>query len=523
MNPPQIGSRIALYDERGTVRFVGQLEGQSDVFLGIEWDDVERGKHSGTFKGKQYFQTIQPGAGSFVRLTADGLCDGRDFLSCLREKYVDQAVGDMEDGVVAFGGNEAIKVETVGWSKIHQKQKNVHAIKEVGLAGCHIVCLSHQPFEDIHQQLCINVEDLDLSKNLFVSLQSVAEITGHLSELQSLRLNHNRFNLASIHSSETQQLLSMAFSNVSTLSLSHTKLSWDEFLSIESFFPSLKELNFGFNAVTALETNLEGKLTQLKLLNLEHNHLQSWQHIQTLANLPALEVLWLNDNQLSKIEHQEQSPFKALHTLYINANNINDWQSVHQLNLFPHLTNIRIKNNPILDLCPKGYTTMTLLGRLSKVVILNKSQFAQRDRFDAEYFYLESILHQLEKAEAMLAIDATPDSLTPTQQDILKDHPLYFYLRSKYQDVTITPSTPQNLKKELVELIVSHQKNTTTKAILASVTIRTLKSLVTKWFKVRGRFQLQVNAADGRVFLLDDDLRNVGYYGLGPGDVVEVL
>lgn len=53
--------------QRGTVRYVGPVAGQKGVWVGVEWDDVHRGKHSGETGGQKYFECEQPGAGSFVR------------------------------------------------------------------------------------------------------------------------------------------------------------------------------------------------------------------------------------------------------------------------------------------------------------------------------------------------------------------------------------------------------------------------------------------------------------------------
>ena len=40
-----------------TIRFYGQVPPNSGKFwLGVEWDDRQRGKHSGIHEGVQYFQ-----------------------------------------------------------------------------------------------------------------------------------------------------------------------------------------------------------------------------------------------------------------------------------------------------------------------------------------------------------------------------------------------------------------------------------------------------------------------------------
>lgn len=38
-----------------TVRYVGKVEGTTGEWLGVEWDDPTRGKHSGQHQGVKYF------------------------------------------------------------------------------------------------------------------------------------------------------------------------------------------------------------------------------------------------------------------------------------------------------------------------------------------------------------------------------------------------------------------------------------------------------------------------------------
>lgn len=52
---PAVGTRISLSGSRGTVRFTGYVDNKG-VWLGVEWDDPDRGKHNGVKDGKQYFE-----------------------------------------------------------------------------------------------------------------------------------------------------------------------------------------------------------------------------------------------------------------------------------------------------------------------------------------------------------------------------------------------------------------------------------------------------------------------------------
>lgn len=51
-----VGQRVS-FDSLGTIRYIGPVDGAGakKEWLGIEWDNSERGKHNGVLKGKRYF------------------------------------------------------------------------------------------------------------------------------------------------------------------------------------------------------------------------------------------------------------------------------------------------------------------------------------------------------------------------------------------------------------------------------------------------------------------------------------
>ena len=52
---PAAGTRFSFGSFRGTVRYAGEVPPTTGVWLGVEWDDASRGKHSGTHNGVCYF------------------------------------------------------------------------------------------------------------------------------------------------------------------------------------------------------------------------------------------------------------------------------------------------------------------------------------------------------------------------------------------------------------------------------------------------------------------------------------
>ncbi|WFD43008.1 hypothetical protein MPSI1_001659 [Malassezia psittaci] len=54
----QVGARLVYRGEYGTVRYLGEISGQSYEWIGVEWDRAGRGKHDGVGPdGTRYFQT----------------------------------------------------------------------------------------------------------------------------------------------------------------------------------------------------------------------------------------------------------------------------------------------------------------------------------------------------------------------------------------------------------------------------------------------------------------------------------
>jgi tubulin-specific chaperone E len=78
-----IGQRVAVGPDRGTVRFRGQIDGTE--WLGVEWDNPERGKHDGTHKGTRYFSCAHPTGGTFIKPAKVSF--GCSFAQALKSKY----------------------------------------------------------------------------------------------------------------------------------------------------------------------------------------------------------------------------------------------------------------------------------------------------------------------------------------------------------------------------------------------------------------------------------------------------
>ncbi|KAF6776674.1 hypothetical protein AHF37_03303 [Paragonimus kellicotti] len=81
-----VGDRVVHEEHFGTIYYVGELPNSADVWLGINWDNPNRGRHNGTYKGHQYFRAETETSGSFVR--PDKVSLGTSLEEALVYRYV---------------------------------------------------------------------------------------------------------------------------------------------------------------------------------------------------------------------------------------------------------------------------------------------------------------------------------------------------------------------------------------------------------------------------------------------------
>ena len=109
-----------------TVRYIGPVANTTGDWLGVEWDDAVRGRHSGMHQGTQYFTTHIPDAGSFIRPTR-APDPTHTFLGALRRKY---ATADVEaKPAISLSTNKVF--QEIGFEKIAAKQSQLGKLKVV--------------------------------------------------------------------------------------------------------------------------------------------------------------------------------------------------------------------------------------------------------------------------------------------------------------------------------------------------------------------------------------------------------
>ncbi|KAJ8336581.1 hypothetical protein SKAU_G00378010 [Synaphobranchus kaupii] len=332
--PDALGRRVVCDGERGTVRYVGPVPPTAGLWLGVEWDNPERGKHDGCHEGARYFTCRHPTSGSFVRTKKVSF--GVDLLTAMRERY------EME---LEQATSEELKissrtVEMVGFEALTQKQK-LENCKEVALERCEV----SGPGDEI-RRLSPNILSLNLSANLLSSWEDLACITQQLAKLRELNLGHNR-----LRPPVDPASLAPAFANLKFIALNSSALSWPELLECASMWPDVEELCLFDNCITELHRPIN-VLQSLTVLDLSWNPLADGSEILKLAELPRLENLNLSNTGLSSIHFGDvdagfkSAMFPALKTLVLKDNNIAEWSVVNELDKLASLQQLFISSNP---------------------------------------------------------------------------------------------------------------------------------------------------------------------------------
>ncbi|EDL32752.1 tubulin-specific chaperone e, isoform CRA_c [Mus musculus] len=209
-----IGRRVEVNGEYATVRFCGAVPPVAGLWLGVEWDNPERGKHDGSHEGTMYFKCRHPTGGSFVRPSKVNF--GDDFLTALKKRYVlEDGPDDDENSCSLKVGSK--QVQTIGFEHITKKQSQLRALQDISLWNC---AVSHAGEQGRIAEACPNIRVVNLSKNLLSTWDEVVLIAEQLKDLEALDLSENKLQFPS-----DSPTLTRTFSTLKTLSCTRNPLS----------------------------------------------------------------------------------------------------------------------------------------------------------------------------------------------------------------------------------------------------------------------------------------------------------
>ncbi|GIY53026.1 tubulin-specific chaperone E [Caerostris extrusa] len=402
----EIGSRVHCEGEHGTVLYIGQISGMEGTWLGVEWDNQLRGKHSGSYKGVTYFTTRIPNAGSFIKISKADL--GISCPNAIKIKYGKSDHSNKTPNFINLPQNSGTErqIEMVGMEKIMGKQSNFSQLTDVVLSG---MLVNGPGNEHELKDLAPNIRNLDLSENLLASWED----QNHLKIL------------------EGGESCQECYKSLKLLVLNSMAYSWKEVLSCAIMWPFIEELFVHDNEMLILEPPSSPIFSKLKLLSLENNPLKSWSEVNKLGSLANLEELYLDNTTLEFIEFPDSSPtektnlFKNLKFLCIKNNKLKKWESIAELNKLRNLKSLLINNNPVILSVNAETARQLIIAKIQGLESLNRTQIERSERRGAELDYLKR--YRSEWVESY-----GPSAQSKPSETFLICHPTYLALLKKY-------------------------------------------------------------------------------------------
>ncbi|KAL5760985.1 hypothetical protein ACOSQ2_019823 [Xanthoceras sorbifolium] len=522
----KLGQRVhSVNDTRrnGTVKYVGEVQGYSGAWVGVDWDDGN-GKHDGSVNGVRYFRARSEKSGSFVRVP--NLSPGVSLLEALQRRYKSQSTEEEEDEMYVFtSSNKRVSVELLGKDKLQDKLSKFEeltgaSLSYLGVSSPGVQCNTTLP----------NLKELDLTGNLLSDWKDVGAICEQLPALAILNLSNN---LMTKDVSGLPQL-----KNIRILVLNSTGISWMEVEILKHSLPAIEELHLMGNSISALKPMsspiVEG-FDSLRLLNLDENSIADWNEILILSQLRSLEQLYLNKNKLKRVhypdsetvhellgayESQEKSytPFQKLSCLLLGSNNIEDLASIDSLNVFPNLRDIRLSDNPIADPGRGGITRFVIIARLAKIEILNGSEISPRERKESEIRYVRLVMSTLHGNPGVIK------QLHPRFDELKKLHGI------EDERPSIGAGGPQKMASGLLSVTLKcvgasmGEKPPLTKKLPATTTVGKLKILCESFFKLKSNTPKLFLQEEGSPLpsLLDDEMASLIDVGVGNDSTILV-
>lgn len=534
MESISVGTRVSVEGYYGTVKFSGTVKGTQGNWIGVEWDDPSRGKHSGCHNGTQYFKTRHLTGGSFVRPSKADL--GMSCPEGIKEKYFscDEKMKTVQENVDVWllgniGNTQSnIKIiEFVGPEKVSSLQRCQELLRIVNLHSMPVSCAG----KDI-SNLAPNITDLDLSHTLISHWDTVAQIAIQLPKLRELKLGMNHLQVPTLVTKHRE-----AFQSVTRMSLEQCGLTWDHLLSLANMWPHVEFLEVSANNITTLSVPPKNIFYNLRALSLQENPINSWLEVCKLGNLPQLHELYLNGARLSHIDFPDSShPYEAtnlfplLERVEVANNDLQHWKSIGEMNKLKKLVTLRVTCNPVMGAKPDFDTVFNeIISRVGNVTTLNRMEVNEAIRQNAELYYLKKYFPQWLASGG----DTCSEKSNPNLE-FLTLHPRFKEILDKYGEpaIGVVDDQPKNLKRTLLKLLFisadSPDSPSIEKKVPLTMTVANLKKMANVLFKTNKKAYLSYYPTDERFgdgrpeYSLDNDFRDLAFYELQNGDKVFV-
>ncbi|KAI8467428.1 MAG: hypothetical protein J3K34DRAFT_523747 [Monoraphidium minutum] len=246
-----VGARVVIGKDRdkATVRYVGPVEGQKGLWVGVEWDDASRGKHDGSTGGKRYFTVASgPAAGSFVR--AEKVHAGAPLLAALLARYNNEAAEGAAAGAdravyLSTKASRRVLVELVGEEQVTERQRQTQLLTRARVVDA---CVSSVDAPEALLAALPALEELDLTGNLLWRWAEPAALLSALPRLHTLNLSANCLALPAARGPPPPRL-----GGLRALVLNGCGVGWADVAALAASLPCLAELHVAGNAIASLD------------------------------------------------------------------------------------------------------------------------------------------------------------------------------------------------------------------------------------------------------------------------------
>ncbi|KAF6016941.1 hypothetical protein EB796_024750 [Bugula neritina] len=512
-----VGDRVGVNDYIGTVRYKGPVENAKGEYYGVEWDQINRGKHNGTHLGKSYF-TTRNNETSATFIKAKIIHPASTCLEAIKDKYgqVDDELAGVEYSEAFIGNQQSgkdVSIELVGMKKVNDLQSQFSTLRVVAVQNSLVY---GEEDSQALGQFIPSVEELDLSGNLMSSWSTVANIIKHLNKLTMLYLSDNRL----VYVEDDEELIKPAFQNIRSLILNAMSMTWDEVLLCSPLWMDIRELHLCRNSITEIPSAPNWQ--NLVLLNLSSNNLKTWTNVKPFAKLPMLQELLLVECQLTDII-VDGGDFPSLQSLYLNDNKISEWVHIGQLHKLSTLTDIVFMRNPVLERAPDDTNRQLVIAKIPSIIKHNGTRIEALERKGAEIDYTKMFGEMWIEQGSCLEI-------TEAIQQFCLEHPTYLSLIKKWgapEKTEVVKSKPKSaIKDSLIEVtfvdLVTESGKRVTKCIPDTMNVVKCRNLAIRLLGIKGvRCVVSYRAhQNGEEYEFEYDLRTVTYYGVQNGDEI---
>lgn len=365
-----VGTRLCYDGHLCTVKFVGEIAPwPQQIAYGVEWDEPSRGRNNGNVKGVQYFKVRIPGSGSFIK-------SSREFD---KPEPIEQIIIER----YCHDSSRPERPQYVGISKtieyVPDKMKALAETRAISLAKQLVA--PDLPASASFAAGLPRLIRLDLSCNLFSSMDQVYRVCSPFSSVRELILNGNR--LCDL------TLTAGPWSSITELSLAGCYIPPLEIEALITGFPLVRWLCFSSNGLTQW-VHHRWDSRSLEQLDLSFNDIAELE-----SPISNVSILNLSHN---KLKTYSDSNGHCCVDLDLSHNLIDSWDDLQLANC---TKTVKLNGNPIFERendKDSSLAVIQAIGRYRGVEKLNGTMISASERSDLELYFMSKLADDKFKA-----------------------------------------------------------------------------------------------------------------------------